>query len=152
MTKLKANKTAITINELPPSPQRAQAAGSTSLCVISEFKGGPRTQSAHPEPAFRSLLCHKYWEARVMKCHRRLLLHNYPAAAAAGATFQLLLHLPTSEMCTTALSTAKVLPSFFSSYDRDCLLTFLQHLMLPQSVRFWDAPANFMHLTWKMLM
>lgn len=33
-----------------------------------------------------------------MKCHRRLLPHNYPAAAAAGATFQLLLHLPTSEM------------------------------------------------------
>lgn len=60
MTKLKANKTAITINSLPPPPQPAQAAGSASLCVISEFKGGPRTQSAHPEPAFRSLLCHKY--------------------------------------------------------------------------------------------
>lgn len=129
----------IKIIELPPSPQLAQAAGSTSLCLISEFERGSRTRRTHPETAFRSLLCHKYWKARVMKCYYRLLLHNYAGAAAAGTTFQLLLHLPTSEMCTTLYQ--RLVPLFSSSYGNDCLLTFSQHIMLPQwgiSEKHWS--------------
>lgn len=119
-----------TNNVLPP--QSSQAAGSTSLCVISQSLNEGPEYRALTLTGFPVITLSQILSSRVMKCHHHLLVHNYSAAAAADLMFcsfplHCLLRASKSEMCATLTSPARHFchPSLIMVFQNDCLLPFL---------------------------
>lgn len=111
-------------------PQSSQAAGSTSLCVISQSLNEGPEYRALTLTGFPVITLSQILSSRVMKCHHHLLVHNYSAAAAANSLFcsfplHCLLRASVSKMCATLTSPANISAIFLIMvFQNDCLLPF----------------------------